>query len=89
MSDLLTKLGIECDKPNPGGFCGEWIGSGKPLDVFTPIDGSKIATVTQITTDEYAQISARAHEAFLKWRTVPAPQRGDLIRQLGNRLREV
>ena len=36
MSDLLTKLGIECDKPNPGGFCGEWIGSGKPLRIQPP-----------------------------------------------------
>lgn len=59
------------------------------LDVTTPIDGSKIGTVRQVTEAEYDKIVSRAHEAFLKWRTVPAPKRGELIRQLGVRLREV
>ena len=86
MKNLLEKLGIEA--VNAGGFCGEWFAGGEPLDVYTPIDGSKIATVTQITPEEYGRVSARAHEAFLNWRTVPAPIRGELVRQLGNRLRE-
>ena len=86
MSDFLKTLGIESS--NLGGFCGEWIGSGDPLDVFTPIDGSKIATVTQVTEDEYDRVVDRAHEAFLEWRTVPAPRRGEIVRQLGNKLRE-
>jgi aldehyde dehydrogenase (NAD+) len=42
-----------------------------------------------VTEAEYDRIVERAHAAFLTWRTVPAPRRGDLIRQLGNRLREV
>ena len=54
MSDLLTNLGIERDKPNPGGFCGEWLGSGKPLDVFTPIPITSIdlpATAGDLAVD--------------------------------------
>ena len=86
MSDFLKTLGI--DSNNLGGFNGDWIGSGPTLDVITPIDGSKIASVKQVTEDEYAQIVARAHQAFLKWREVPAPKRGEVIRQLGVRLRE-
>jgi len=83
---LLASLGIE--DLNPGGFAGEWIGSGPELDVHTPIDGSRIATVRQVTEDEYDHIVARAHEAFLEWRTVPAPKRGEVVRQIGERLRE-
>lgn len=86
MSDVLARLGISDN--NPGGFDGEWIGSGESLEVTTPIDGSRLATVTQITADEYERIAARAQEAFESWRTVPAPIRGDLIRQLGNALRQ-
>jgi aldehyde dehydrogenase (NAD+) len=74
---------------NPGGFAGEWIGSGPELEVITPIDGSRIATVQQVTEPEYDEIVARAHAAFLEWRTVPAPRRGEIVRQLGVRLRQV
>jgi len=83
---LLTALGLQ--EMNPGGFAGEWIGSGPQSHVSTPIDGSRIATVRQVTEEEYDQIVERAHEAFLHWRTVPAPVRGDVVRQLGNALRE-
>jgi aldehyde dehydrogenase (NAD+) len=85
--DALAALGIE--DQNLGGFCGDWVGSGPTLDVITPIDGSRIATVKQVTEAEYEQIVERAHQAFLAWRNVPAPKRGDLIRQLGLRLREM
>ena len=81
--DFLKKLGIE--DTNPGGFAGEWIGSGPDLEVITPIDGSRIATVKQVTEDEYDGIVARAHQAFLAWRKVPAPRRGEIVRLLGNR----
>ena len=83
---ILRALGIE--DTNPGGFAGTWIGSGPPLDVHSPIDGAKLATVQQVTEEEYDLIVSQAHEAFLEWRTVPAPKRGDIVRQLGNKLRE-
>jgi aldehyde dehydrogenase (NAD+) len=87
MIAFLKSLGIASD--DPGGFHGQWLGAGPPLDVITPIDGTRIAAVRQVTEDEYDQIVARAHAAFLKWRKVPAPQRGEVVRRLGNRLREV
>jgi aldehyde dehydrogenase (NAD+) len=86
MSDMLKKLGIT--DGHAGGFAGEWVGSGPMLDVITPIDGTKIGSVRQVTEEEYDKIVARAHEAFLNWRMVPAPKRGEVVRQLGNRLRE-
>ncbi len=85
--DFLKTLGIE--DSNRGGFAGEWLGSGPELEVITPIDGSRIATVTQVTEAEYDHVVERAHEAFLTWRQLPAPKRGEIVRQLGNRLREV
>ena len=86
MHDFLARLGINAD--NPGGFAGEWLGSGAALGVITPIDGTRIAAVTQVTEAEYDRIVERAHAAFLAWRVLPAPKRGEIVRQLGNRLRE-
>ena len=68
---VLEDLGIE--DTNLGGFAGTWIGSGPDLDVYSPIDGSRLATVTQVTEDEYDQVVTRAKQAFLEWRKVPAP----------------
>jgi aldehyde dehydrogenase (NAD+) len=84
--DFLKRLGIE--DVNLGGFGGDWMGTGPDLEVITPIDGSRIATVKQVTEDEYDRIVARAHMAFLSWRRLPAPRRGEVIRQLGEELRD-
>jgi aldehyde dehydrogenase (NAD+) len=84
--DLIESLGI-ADR-NPGGFADDWVGSGPVLEVVTPIDGCRIASVTQVTEAEYDAIVDRAHAAFLEWRKVPAPRRGEIVRQLGVRLRE-
>ncbi len=86
MQDFLGRLGIE-DK-NPGGFAGSWMGSGPELEVTTPIDGSVIGYVRQVSEEEADKIVAKAHEAFLEWRRIPAPRRGEVVRQLGLALRE-
>ncbi len=83
---ILTALGIEDE--NPGGFAGDWVGSGPLIEVHSPIDGARLAAVREVTEAEYDAIAARAHEAFLEWRKVPAPKRGEVVRRLGNRLRE-
>jgi aldehyde dehydrogenase (NAD+) len=69
------------------GSMGAAIPSGN-LAVHTPIDGSQIATVARATPAEIDAALSRAESAFLKWRTVPAPRRGELVRLLGNALRE-
>ena len=83
---LFEMLGLS--KDNLGSFCGEWIGSGDPLEAYSPIDGRKIGTVQQCTVEEYDKVVDRAHEAFLAWRTVPAPRRGEVVRQIGEALRQ-
>ncbi len=87
MQAVLSKLGIE--KENSGAFCGEWFGGGEVLESISPVDGSVLGTVRQATEDDYDRVVSAAHAAFLKWRTVPAPVRGETVRQLGNALREV
>ncbi len=86
MQDFLERLGIE--DMNPGGFSGSWIGSGPELEVTSPTDGSVIGYVRQVSEEEFDKIVGRAHEAFLEWRKVPAPRRGEIVRQLGLALRE-
>jgi aldehyde dehydrogenase (NAD+) len=82
---LLGRLGLK--RLNPGCFDGHWAGSGKTISSISPIDGSELGQIRTATPQEYERIASRAAEAFTKWRSVPAPKRGDLIRQLGNALR--
>jgi aldehyde dehydrogenase (NAD+) len=87
MNSLLNRLGLK--EKNPGVFFGEWAGSGSILEKISPIDGRILATVRQASAADYQQAVSRAAEAFLKWRSVPAPVRGETIRQLGVALREM
>ena len=84
--DILSALDLE--DVNPGGFAGTWSGSGAELEIFSPIDGSRLGAVREVTEDEYDVIVDRAHAAFLEWRKVPAPVRGQVVRDLGNALRD-
>lgn len=87
--EFLGKLGIK--ELNFGASSGQhWFESaaGAELTIMSPADGRPIAKVRQATEDEYEAVIARAQEAFTYWRTVPAPKRGEIIRQVGNRLRE-
>lgn len=85
MQTILKNLGLEA--VNPGVFNGEWMGSDSKLDSFSPVDGKLIGSVMQATPAEYEKTVAAAQKAFESWRLVPAPKRGEVIRQLGNALR--
>src|SRR6266481_10058032 len=87
MDAVLEKLGLK--KTNRGVFCGEWRGSGPVAAKVSPIDGRVIAAVREATPEDYEWAVLRAQEAFLKWRTTPAPVRGETIRRLGNALRRL
>src|SRR3984957_9579330 len=83
---LLKKLGLK--NTNSGVFCGEWLGGGATIKSISPIDGKVLASVRQATPAEYELAMQRACAAFQKWQSVPAPKRGEIVRQLGNALRE-
>ena len=54
----------------------------------SPIDGKPVARIRLATPEDYEQIIAQATEAFAFWRSVSAPRRGDIVRQIGMRLRD-
>src|SRR5256714_2839611 len=86
MQSIFSKLGITED--NAGVFDGEWRGGGAKIDKISRINGQKLTGVRTASAEDYDKAIARAHEAFLKWRTTPGPVRGDTVRRLGNALRD-
>jgi aldehyde dehydrogenase (NAD+) len=88
MYDFLKKLGIE--RVNSGVCTGEWVKKpgGKELISISPVDGQPIASVLQAGEADYEHVVKKASDAFLKWRMVPAPKRGEIVRQIGEKLRE-
>ncbi|MEI6880257.1 MAG: aldehyde dehydrogenase family protein [Bacteroidota bacterium] len=57
-------------------------------EIFSPVDGKLIGKVTFTTESEYNEVIKKAQEAFLIWRKMPSPKRGEIVRQYGNLLRE-
>ena len=87
--DFLKELGIK--EENLGASTGlEWFGSKSDdkIEVKSPVDGKHIATVYQASEEDYEKIAQISHEAFLKWRKVPAPKRGEIVRLVGLQLRK-
>ncbi len=87
--DLLKLLSVQ--DQNFGSSTGlEWgtTTTEGELKIPSPVDGKHIASVFQSSENDYKKIVETAQAAFLQWRTVPAPQRGDIVRQIGLKLRE-
>ncbi len=85
--DFLQTLGLQ-DK-NPGTSTGlKSTDTGQYIDSYSPVDGAKIGSVSQTTPEAYEEVIRTAQEAFKIWRMVPAPQRGEIVRQYGNELRK-
>ncbi len=84
---FLKELGLK-DK-NPGTSTGfQTSDSGKYIDSYSPVDGAFIGSVSETTSEEYENVIKTAEEAFKTWRTMPAPARGEIVRQYGNELRK-
>ena len=85
---MLQKLGIH--DINPGVTTGTtWVDTNGPLtESISPIDGKPIAKVKNATIEDYEKVIRNAQEAFKEWRLVPAPKRGEVVRQIGLALRE-
>src|SRR5688500_15181753 len=90
MQSLLAKLNLS--DLNPGACVGPdgWISdpSATPLVSYNSTTGDAIAAVMQATPASYEQVVCAAQNAFATWRTLPAPKRGLVVRDLGSALRD-
>jgi len=86
--EILERLGI--DAINSGACWGEWIEepSGGELVSINPAHGSEIARVRTAGPDDYEEVMRRAADAFRDWRVLPAPKRGQIVREIGDELRK-
>jgi len=91
MNALLEKLGLRA--VNPGACTGpdNWITdpAGQELVSYNPATGEPIAKVVQATAATYDAVVGTAVETFRRWREAPAPKRGQVVRDLGEALREL
>ena len=86
--EILAQFGIE-DVNNGASTGGHWFRTrGEKIDSYSPVDGKLIASVNAATEADYEAVILKAQEAFKQWRLVPAPKRGEVIRQLGEKIRE-
>ena len=87
IGEMLHALGIK--EENYGSSTGtSFFGEGDLITSISPVDGKLIGKVRMTTPKEYEKIIQKSEEAFKTWRNVPAPKRGEIVRQLGDKLRE-
>ncbi len=86
--DFLKKLGLK--KQNDGTSTGlkSTATSKEYIDSYSPVDGAFIGSASVTSKKEYEKVVKTAQKAFAKWRTIPAPQRGEIVRQYGEELRK-
>ncbi len=87
ISGVLQQLGIQSLNQGISTGTNNWHGNGALLESKSPVDGQVIGTVHLGGTQDYDKVVDTAHQAFLVWRNLPAPKRGEIIRQIGDRLR--
>ena len=86
--DFIHILGL--GNLNSGASLGsKWLkGTGALTESKTPVDGSVIAQIQNASLEDYEKVMACAQNSFREWSRVPAPHRGEIIRQIGNSVRE-
>ena len=88
MDQALKQLGLTAI--NEGTSTGNnWFSNGELISSYSPVDGQLIGQVKATTKEDYDTVIAAAQSAFESWRILPAPQRGEIVRQFGEKLREL
>lgn len=82
---FLKDLGLK--EENHGVYNGEWFGNGEVYTSVNPADNKPIATVRAGTVEDYKKVVKAMDEAKPKWADIPAPVRGEIVRQIGEELR--
>ena len=88
IKEALKELGL--NEINNGTSTGkEWFSNGEVIESYSPVDGALIGKVKATTREDYEKVITIAQEGFKKWRTMPAPQRGEVVRQFNDELRRL
>jgi aldehyde dehydrogenase (NAD+) len=88
MKTTLKKLGLKSINSGLSTGLNSWNGSGKIINSYSPVDAQLIGKVRQANREDYDKIVNSANSAYKVWRNLPAPQRGEIIRQMGEAFRE-
>jgi len=87
LTNAMRTLGIP-QSPSAIAIGDTWkAGTGDPLVVTSPIDGSDLMTMSMASSEQIAEVTGAAQAAFRHWRVVPAPVRGEFVRRIGEQLR--
>jgi aldehyde dehydrogenase (NAD+) len=86
--DFLKKLGLKTRNQGTWTGLNDIKGGRRYIDSFSPVDNSFIGSVSVTTREQYDQVIQSAESAFRIWREIPAPKRGEVVRQYGEVLRQ-
>ncbi|WP_294252090.1 aldehyde dehydrogenase family protein [uncultured Chryseobacterium sp.] len=87
IEESLKNLGIK-DENKGTSTGGDYFASGKILESYSPVNGKLIAKVQTSGNEDYRRVMETAEKAFKEFRLIPAPKRGEIVRQLGQKLRQ-
>jgi aldehyde dehydrogenase (NAD+) len=88
VQSVLKELGIKAENDGAA-IGGHWLHTrGEKIHSYSPVDGKKIATVYAASEADYEACVLKAQQAFKTWRMMPAPKRGEIVRQFGEELRK-
>jgi aldehyde dehydrogenase (NAD+) len=86
--DFLQQLGIATENAGTSTGSKAFAGSGRKIDSISPVDGKPVGSVWETSPEDYSKVLETAQQAFLEWRKIPAPKRGEIVRQFGEALRK-
>ena len=88
IQEALAQLGVK-DINNGTSTGSNNFSNGEIIESYSPVDGKLIGKVKTTTREDYDKVMEAATTAFKSFRAMPAPQRGEIVRQFGNKLREL
>jgi len=88
IKQALKDLGLN-DINNGTSTGNDWFGNGDIIESYSPVDGALIGKVKATTKEDYEKVVTTAEKGFKEWKTLPAPQRGEVVRQFNDELRRL
>lgn len=87
IAEAIKDLGLSSMSHGASTGCDSWETKGEVITSWSPCDGKEIGKVKSATAEDYEKLVVKAQEAFKVWRKIPAPKRGEVIRQIGDEIR--